>query len=88
MSISGLALKLLIYFALEEHEITIQKLYTKFTEPMYDVNKALEELIDEQMVVRQKVYEELSHYWVYGATGTGRSFAWSLGQELRDVYVP
>ena len=46
------------------------------------------ELIKEEMVVRQKVYEELSHYWVFGATVAGRSFARSLGEELREVYVP
>jgi hypothetical protein len=88
LSISGLALKLLIYIALEEHEVTLQRLHAKFSESSYDVTKALEELINEEMVIRQKVYEELSHYWVFGATVTGRSFARSLGEELRDVYVP
>ncbi len=87
MNISGLALKLLIYLVLEEHEVTLQKLHTKFFEPNYDVTKALEELIDEQMVARQKIYEELGHYWVYGATITGRSYARFLGEELRDVYI-
>ena len=88
MNISGLALKMIIYFVLEEHEVTLQKLHSKFSESTYDVTKALEELINEEMVIRQKVYEELSHYWVFGATITGRSFARSLGEELRDVYVP
>jgi hypothetical protein len=88
MSISGLALKLLIYIVLDEHEVTLQKLHAKFYEPRYDVTKALEELINEEMVVRQKVREDLSHYWVYGATTSGRSFARYLGEELRDVYVP
>lgn len=88
MNISGLALKMIIYFVLEEHEVTLQKLHTKFSESTYDVTKALEELINEEMVTRQKVYEELSHYWVFGATVTGRSFARSLGEELREVYVP
>jgi predicted transcriptional regulator len=87
MSISGLALKLLIYIVLEEHEVTLQKLHAKFYEPNYDVTKALEELINEEMVVRQKINEDLGHYWVYGATVTGRSFARFLGEELRDVYV-
>ena len=88
MNISGLALKMIIYFALAEHEVTIQKLHRNFSESSYDVNKALEELITEGMVVRQKVHEELSHYWVFGATVMGRSFVRSLGEELRDVYVP
>jgi predicted transcriptional regulator len=88
MNISGLALKMIIFLVLEEHEITLQKLHAKFSESSYDVNKALEELINEGMVARQKVYEELSHYWVFGATVAGRSFARSLGQELREVYVP
>jgi hypothetical protein len=87
MSISGLALKLLIYFVLEEHEVTLQKLHTKFSESTYDVTKALEELIKEEMVISQKINDELGHYWVYGATITGRSFARFLGEELRDVYV-
>ena len=87
MSISGLALKLLIYFVLEEHEVTLQKLHTKFSESTYDVTKALEELIKEEMVISQKINDELGHYRVYGATITGRSFARFLGEELRDVYV-
>jgi hypothetical protein len=87
MSISGLALKLLIYIVLEEHEVTLQKLHAKFYEPRYDVTKALEELINEEMVVRQKTYEDFGHYWVFGATVTGRSFARFLGEELRDVYI-
>ena len=87
MSISGLALKLLIYFVLEEHEVTLQKLHTKFSESTYDVTKALEELIKEEMVISQKINDELGHYWVYSATITGRSFARFLGEELRDVYV-
>jgi predicted transcriptional regulator len=87
MSISGLALKLLIYFVLAEHEVTLQKLHTKFSESTYDVTKALEELIKEEMVISQKINEDLGHYWVYGATATGRSFARFLGEELRDVYV-
>lgn len=88
MNISGLALKMIIFFALQEHEVTLQKLHTKFSESSYDVNKALEELINEEMVVRQKVHEEMSHYWVFGATVAGRSFARSLGEDLRGVYVP
>ena len=87
MSISGLALKLLIFIVLEEHEVTLQKLHAKFYEPSYDVTKALEELINEEMVVRQKIFEDFSHYWVFGATVTGRSFARYLGEELRDVYI-
>lgn len=87
MNISGLALKLLIYLVLEEHEVTLQKIHTKFLEPNYDVTKALEELIDEQMVARQKMCEEFGNYWVYGATITGRSYARFLGEELRDVYI-
>jgi predicted transcriptional regulator len=87
MSISGLALKLLIHIVLEEHEVTLQKLHSKFYEPRYDVTKALEELIDEEMVVRQKIHEDVGHYWVFGATVTGRSFARFLGEELRDVYT-
>jgi mannose/fructose-specific phosphotransferase system component IIA len=50
MNISGLALKMIIFFALEEHEVTLQKLHTKFSESSYDVNKALEELINEENV--------------------------------------
>ena len=88
MNISGLALKMIIYFVLEEHEVTLQKLHTKFSESNHDVTKALEELVSEEMVIRQKVCEELSHYWVYSATVTGRSFARSLGEDLRGVYVP
>ena len=87
MSISGLAVKLLIYFVLEEHKVNLHKLHTKFSESTYDVTKALEELISEEMVISQKVNEDLGHYWVYGATVTGRSFARFLGEELRDVYV-
>ena len=88
MSISGLALKLLIYIALQEHEVTLQKLHTKFPESNYDVTKAVEELINEGMVVGQKIHEDLSHYWVLGATVAGRSYVRHLGEELRDVYVP
>jgi hypothetical protein len=87
MNISGLALKLLIYLVLEEHEVTLQKLHTKFSEPNYDVTKALEELIDEQMVARHKIYDDLGHYWIYGATISGRSYAKFLGEELRGVYT-
>ena len=87
MNISGLALKLLIHIVLEEHEVTLQKLHKKFYEPHYDVTKALEELINEEMVVHQKIYEDMGNYWVFGATATGRSFAKFLGEKLRDVYI-
>ena len=88
MNISGLALKLLIYMVLDEHEITREKLLRKFSESSYDVNKALDELLDEKLVTPQKVYDDLSHYWIFGVTITGRSYLRHLGEQLRDIYVP
>jgi len=68
--------------------VTLQKLHAKFSESNYDVTKAVEELINEGMIVRRKIYEDLSHYWVLDATVAGRSYVRHLGEELRDVYVP
>ena len=88
MNISGLALKLLIYMVLDEHEITREKLLRKFSESSYDVNKALDELLDKKLITPQKVYEDLSHYWIYVVTITGRSYLRHLGEQLRDIHLP
>jgi transcription initiation factor IIE alpha subunit len=88
MNISGVALKVLIYVALEEHEITREKIHHKVTEDIYDINKAIEELLREGLISVHKVTEEDTHYWIFAISIEGRHFIGYLGRELRAVYVP
>ena len=88
MNISGVALKVLIYIALEEHEITREKIHRKVTEDVYDINKAIEELLREELISVHKAPEEASYYWVFTISAEGSHFIGYLGRELRDVYVP
>ena len=88
MNISGVALQVLIYVGLEEHEITREKIHRKVTEDSYDINKAIEELLREGLISVHKVPEEISPYWVFAISVEGRHFIGYLGRELRDVYIP
>ncbi|QLL24216.1 hypothetical protein DLE04_00390 [Actinobacteria bacterium IMCC26103] len=88
MNISGVALKVLIFVALEEHEITREKIHRKVTEDVYDINKAIEELLREELISVHKVSDEASYHWIFAISIEGRHFIRHLGSELRDVYAP
>ena len=88
MNISGAALKTLIYVALEEHEVTREKIHRNVSESIYKLNRALEELQTEGLISIHKINDDYSHYWVFVITNEGRGLVGYLGQQLRDVYVP
>jgi len=88
MKISGVALKVLIYVALEEHEITREKIHRKVTEDRYDINKAIEELLRAELISAHQVSDELGYHWIIAISIEGRHFVGHLGRELREVYVP